>query len=438
MIPDNSTGTSSLLKTYLLPRLRGTFLVRLAAQVLGFISSLLLTRWLGAEGYGAFAFAFAIVTLLALPASLGFRSLLTREIAQYLEQQSWGLLRGLQQFAVVATLLASLVLMIITYSIIYLLPWPTDESLRQGLQLGLISLPFFALVPVWQGTLTGLHRTHLAQVPEGLIRPLFFLLVIVAVHFIMGPLVTEDAIAINIIAMGVAMLMSLLMVMRFQPVATRKVRTTYLPKTWLKGGFYFLLISGMHVVNSHTDILMIGTLLDAEQTGIYRIPVRLGSLLLFPFLVMEMVVAPLIAQQYAKGQLSALQTILQRLVWGVFLLTAIGGLVLALFRIPVLGWFGPAFPAGATVLMWFVAIVLLQVSFGPVGYLMSMTGHERITTQVMGISALVNIGLNIGLIPVLGITGAAIATLGSELLWKGLLYWQVRQRLGIRPGILPF
>ncbi len=438
MTPEQPTGTASLLKTYLLPRLRGTFMVRLVAQVLGFASSLLLTRWLGAEGYGVFAFAFAMVTLLALPASMGFRSLLTREVAQYLEHQSWGLLRGLQQFAVGATLLASLVLMLVTYSMIYLLPWPTDESLRQGLQLGLFSLPFFALVPVWQGTLTGLHHTHRAQLPEGVIRPLFFLVVMVAVHFTIGPLSTKEAIAINIGAMGVAMLISLSMVMRLQPVAPRKVHTAYRPKTWLKGGFYFLLISGMHVINSHTDILMIGTLLDAEQTGIYRIPVRLGSLLLFPFLVMEMVVAPLIAQQHAKGKIATLQSTLRQLVGGVLLLTLIGGAVLALFRSTILGWFGPAFPAGGEVLLWFVLIVLIQVSFGPVGYLMSMTGHERITTQVMAVSAGVNIGLNIGLIPVLGISGAALATLGSELLWKGLLYWQVRQRLGIRPGILPF
>lgn len=429
---------SNLFREYLLPRLRGTFLVRLVAQVMGFISSLLLTRWLGASGYGVFAFSFSIVTLAALPASLGFRSLLTREVAQYVSLQDWSKLRGLLRFSPLLTLLASFTVALIMYGVSSWVPWPADADLRSGLQMAIWSLPLFAMVPVWQGTLTGLHQTHRAQIPEAIVRPVFFLGALLLMKALGESFSVHQAIFVNIGAMAIAFSMSYGLVRRYTPKSVRTSRPVYQSGTWLRSGVLFLLISGMHVLNSHTDMLMIGTLLDAKAAGVYQIPVRLGSLLLFPFIVMEMVVAPLIAQSYTEGKLPKLAPTLRKLVGAVFVLTLIGGILLAVLRMPVLGWFGPEFPAGSSVLLWFVTIVLVQILFGPVGYLMTMTGRERITTKVMAASAVLNVILNLILIPKYGIEGAAMATLGSELLWKGLLYLQVRKQLHIRPGILPF
>jgi O-antigen/teichoic acid export membrane protein len=42
----------------------------------------LLARMLGAEGYGIYAYAFALVTLLAMPAKAGLPQLVVRETAR--------------------------------------------------------------------------------------------------------------------------------------------------------------------------------------------------------------------------------------------------------------------------------------------------------------------------------------------------------------------
>lgn len=427
-----------LFTTYLWPRLTGTFLVRLVAQVMGFATSLLLTRWLGASGYGVYAFAFAMVTLAALPASLGWRSLLTREMAQYSAVENWSAAKGLLRLSWQSTLLAAIVVGVIVYSISWFFAWPADESLRDGMRWALLSLPFFALVPVWQGSLTGWHQTHRAQIPEAIVRPVVLLCVLLIVYQMQGVLAYPLAIAMNIMAMVVASMVSIGLIVRYRPVAMAVVKPQYHTRIWLRSSVLFLLISGMHLVNTHTDMLMIGTLLNAEAAGIYQIPVRLGSLLLFPFIVLEMVLAPLMAKAHADQELSVLTATIRRMVGLVFGVTAVAGAILYLGSNTVLGWFGPAFTAGRQVLFWIVIMVGVQVMFGPVGYLTSMTGNERVTTRVMGLSAVVNIVLNVLLIPRYGIVGAAIATLCSELVWKSLLYAFVRKYLRLRPGILPF
>jgi len=68
---------------------------------------------------------------------------------------------------------------------------------------------------------------------------------------------------------------------------------------------------------------------------------------------------------------------------------------------------------------------------GSVGMLLNMTRYERDTAKGLAVSAILNVVLNLLLIPLLGIIGAAIATAVSLITWKVLLWWVVRWRLGI-------
>ena len=66
---------------------------------------------LGADGYGVYAYVFALLTLLLVPAELGMPVLLVREIAATESRQDWPHLRGIflraiQIVLVVATFLA--------------------------------------------------------------------------------------------------------------------------------------------------------------------------------------------------------------------------------------------------------------------------------------------------------------------------------------------
>jgi len=73
----------------------GSFGFRIAQLGLSFLVSVLLTRTLGVEGYGIYAYAMSWVLILNIIGSLGSRGLVVREIATNRSQEKWGVIRGL-------------------------------------------------------------------------------------------------------------------------------------------------------------------------------------------------------------------------------------------------------------------------------------------------------------------------------------------------------
>jgi O-antigen/teichoic acid export membrane protein len=71
---------------------------------------------------------------------------------------------------------------------------------------------------------------------------------------------------------------------------------------------------------------------------------------------------------------------------------------------------------------------------GELAILLTMTRHERYAAQSAGAACLVNIGLNIILVPAMGITGAALATAVSLAIWSLILRHYAQRALGIGSG----
>lgn len=84
-----------------------SFILKVSQIGLSFITSILLARLLGVEGYGAYAYVVAWFFLLEVPAGLGLRILLPREIAIYETHQKWSLMRGIINWANRSALLSS-------------------------------------------------------------------------------------------------------------------------------------------------------------------------------------------------------------------------------------------------------------------------------------------------------------------------------------------
>jgi O-antigen/teichoic acid export membrane protein len=78
-----------------------------------------------------------------------------------------------------------------------------------------------------------------------------------------------------------------------------------------------------------------------------------------------------------------------------------------------LNLFGENYLSGRSALFILCVGQLVNAATGSVGVLLNMTGHERAMVISVGMSAGLNICLNIFLIPRWGIDGAAVATIIS-------------------------
>jgi O-antigen/teichoic acid export membrane protein len=180
---------------------------------------------------------------------------------------------------------------------------------------------------------------------------------------------------------------------------------------------------------------MVGALLGAADAGIYTVAMRSADFVSFPLLVANTIIAPILAAAHQNGERVAMQRLL-RISSRLTLLVAMPiALVAILFGSELLGWvFGPSFSAGAQVLAILAGAQVLNVAFGSVGLVLNMCNLEWLAALGVGLAAMLNIALNIALIPRLGIEGAALASLISLVCWNALLWRWVRRRLHVTPS----
>src|SRR5660397_112923 len=126
----------------------------------------------GADGYGIYAYAMALVGLMQVPVQLGLPNLLVREVAAYREKGEWGLLRGLlarvNQGVASLAVLAGLGAFGATWVYAEVRGEPTWLP---AFWVALFLIPLGSLSALSQATLRGLRHVILGQIPEFLARP---------------------------------------------------------------------------------------------------------------------------------------------------------------------------------------------------------------------------------------------------------------------------
>ena len=84
----------------------------------------------------------------------------------------------------------------------------------------------------------------------------------------------------------------------------------------------------------------------------------------------------------------------------------------------LLGIFGNEFKNGKLVLLILLFGQFINILCGSVGYILMMTNKQNLLLNIIIFSAILNIILNIILIPIYGIMGAAVASTISMICWN--------------------
>lgn len=427
------------IRTEMISGFFGGALVKVAGALLGFAVSIILARGLGPGEYGVYAWVMAFVSLLLLPVQLGLPTLLIREAARAQQQRSWGPLKGLWLWSLRLTGASALFIGILVLGGVYCFG-RVNENYLEVLCWGLLLMPLTAWYGLVDALLIGLRKVVLGQLSGNILRPGILLLMLLGVMLWCPDFrwAAESVMALTAIAGLLTLLIVSALLRRYRPIHLRIARPVYQPRVWFTSIGPLALTAGMQLINSYTDILMLGLLVSAKAAGIYRVSLQGAALVAFALQIVNMAVAPHFVRLHAAGQYGKLQ----RLVTKSAQVTLIGALPVVLlfwvFGAEVLrGVFGIAFEAGHTALVILALGQLINAGMGSVGLVLTMTGHERETLKGVTVSALLNIPLNFALIPSLGMAGAALATAISMVVWNILLWCAVRRHLGLNTTAFP-
>lgn len=431
---DGETRPSSI--RGLLGRASGaSLLVKVAGAGLAFLLQVFLARVLGSAAYGEYAFAVTAVALLALPCVFGLDTAALRFVAAYRATGRDELVRGFARRSLQVVALAS-VAVALAFAI---LVRSRGDSLRATLGAALLAavllLPVTALLRQTGALLQALRRVVLAEIPNLVLRPLLFAGAVWGVwRYAGGTPSTADIILIEGGATLLVLVSSGVLLRRVLPSSVGGETPTE-TRYWLSVAFPLFLLSGANAVMARTDIVLLGLLDETVDSGFYLAGSKVAGLALMGLVAANMIVAPLIAELHARRAWPDLQDLLTASARGTFAfgLLVSGGLFLLGPRI--LDLFGSGFRTAYVPMMFLIVGNLANVAFGSVGYVMTMTGHERETAVVIAGAAALNVVLDFALIPSFGMSGAAVASAISGIAWNAALLVRVRRRFDLRPSV---
>ncbi len=428
-----STKSSKGLKAYLVRGAAGSLVLKVCNTGLSLIVGILLARFLGAVGYGHYAYAMALIQIISIPTVMGLPQLILRETSAYQLKNDYGRMRGLLIRANQFVLGVSLLLVIVAAGVAIVLRDCLDPTGLQTFFIALCLLPILGLVNLRMAALRGLRYVVLGLMPELLLHPMIFIIILLAgFYFFNGELSPQLVMIIQVAVTGLAFVIGALILMRMLPIEARQATAVYETKLLLKSVLPFMLLGAMQLVNSQTDIIMLGIFRPVAEVGIYRTAVQGAMLVTFALMAVNQVLAPVISGLYAEKDIKRLQRLITLSARAILIGTLPIAVILIIWGQWMLGFlFGPEFTTGATALRILCVGQLINAAAGSVAYILNMTGHEGYALRGVAVAAAINIMLNAFLIPPFGMTGAATATAVSLMLWNVLLVRWVYMKVGV-------
>jgi O-antigen/teichoic acid export membrane protein len=432
----NKPNTSDGLGSQLAKRATGTFVLKIAMIALSFGTNILLTRTLGAKDFGLFTYTSTWLTLLQIPADFGLTGTTVRMVAVYSVQSKWALMRGFLGWGnlMVSSIAIGLGLAAALGAWVFRAQLAPD--ILPMIWLGLLALPFYALTSLRQSTMRGLHQVILGQLPEFIIQPLLFVAAFVASKALLGERLNVSwVMGLRFLSVMLAYNIGAEMLRRSLPKEINSAFPSHEIGHWLKSTFPFLLSACMMAINTKTSTLMLGAMRGATEVGLYVVASRGADLLVFLLGVVNLSIASNFAQIYAQGNIEKLQKVVTQSTRTTFFMTlpmAIGFIIFGHWFLLV---FGAEFTQSYPVLVILSIGQIFNAFAGSVGPLLSMTGHEKEMVVGRAISIIINLGLNILLIPTNGSSGAAIATAISVVTSNLVLIIFTYKKVGIHTTV---
>jgi O-antigen/teichoic acid export membrane protein len=413
-------------------RLAGTiFIIRVLSAGLAYLAQILLARWMGGSDYGVYVYVWTWVLLLGSMMDFGISASAQKIIPEHRTRGEHALLRGFlagsrwMTFAVSAAVSALLAGAVKLAS-----PW-IGASEIVPLYIGCLTLPAFVVA----NTQDGIARSHdwmrLGLMPQFIIRQAL-IIGFTAGAFALGlHLGATVAMLASAGAVWIAMIGQMIVLNRRLAGHIAPGPKAYDFRGWLAVSLPILLVESFYLLLSYTDVLVLQQFRSSEEVGIYFAVVKTLALVSFIHYAMSATTAHRFAEYHALGDKARLAAYVAHAIkWTFWPSLAATALLLALGR-PLLWLFGPQFVSGYDIMFIAAIGLVVRSAIGPVERLLNMLGHQHICALAYALAFVMNLVLCLVLVPRFGGHGAAAATSISLTFETVLLFWIVRQRLGL-------
>ncbi|MCL0079969.1 flippase [Dehalococcoidia bacterium] len=382
-----------------------TFLASVVSLSLGFVVTILLGRYLGAGDLGLFKMTSTIYGIAMLIAAVGIPAAMIKYTAEFKEDRT-----KFNQI-VSSGVITSLFLGIGFIALFYFSAGIFADIFNMPGLSGLLKLlspvfPFASVSGALLGLLNGIREMKKYAAATIIHSVLMVIVTVVLIYYGFG--VTGAVIGIVLSSVGSSAYLIF--------VSRRYFRITlvgYRQATGrlLKFGAQIFGANAINMINYKADIVLIGFFLTATDVGHYAVAVGLSTFFwLIPDAV-QRITYPATSEYWSNNNHSALQKMIDKsMKYTACILLPIGLGVGFFARDIVTMIFGQGFVYAVLPLQILIVGTVIIGLIKAIGGSLPSIGRVDIALKVIVVSATANIVLNLLLIPLFGIVGAAIAT----------------------------
>lgn len=393
----------------------------IATAVINFLFTMYVARYLGAEGFGVLSFALAITAMFSVIIDIGLNLLATREVAR--DRTLAG--KYLGNIAVMKIILAVIVFGLIAL-VVNILGYP--QSTVNLVYLIALSMIGNAFSTMFYAVFQAYERMEFITIGQVLNSTLLLSGALIAINqglsigaFAWIYLLTSAATLVGV---------SIISVWNF-PRPKLEIDLGFWRETF-KQAWPFGLVGIFTYIYYWVDSVMLSKMQGAEAVGWYSAAYRLFWALSFISAAYYASVFPVMSRFYVASK-GSLRFIYEKSVrYMAIIAIPIGvGTTLLSGRL-ILAVFGTGFAPSAIALQILIWSLVFTFISGGFAHLFNSLNRQIMVAKVTGICALLNVGLNLVLIPGYSYIGAAIARTVTDLVALALVFvWS----MGIGYGI---
>ena len=389
---------------------------------------------LGAEALGIFILGRTLVMVVSLGANLGMGYGVVRQVAYYSAQ---GDAHRVQQSIRVALVIPFAVTLILAVLLWRWSDWISLDlfhkaALAMPLKMLAISIPIQTVVQILMEVLRGFKAIRQRVLAEYYVLPLSNLILLLGLCYLGGGL--AGAVWAFTLSYGITLAVLVFMnrgrirLRGAGPFIDRNVALSF-----FRFSFPLTFVNILSEVKVRLDVLFLGWLCSAADTGIFFIALRLAGFLSIPWQAAHMAFAPLVSGYYAEGDVRKIEYQYKNITKLMFLGTMYLWGFVTVFSRELLAVFGEEFGLGVGV-VWLICLgQLVKTLVGNAGPMLVMIGRSSVNLVIMIVTLALLAVLNLALIPVLGMTGAALANLATVTITSLLELYCIHRLLRIHP-----
>jgi O-antigen/teichoic acid export membrane protein len=385
----------------------GTFI----GMLLTFVGKVIIIRYITQTEYGILSLALVLLNIFVIVSAMGVQEGSTRYIAHFRAKGDRSKVKGVMLSSIQITLVSSVFIAILLFlSSDFISNFFHTNELSTPLKIFSICIPFATLTGTFLSLFRGFDRVD-AKVYFGDISGNVFFLLSLGIVFLFG-LSFLGVIYANLAAIILNFIVVVIYAVKELPIkGTENVNIPRVRKELLLFSIPLLTTVMLGMILAWTDTLMLGYFKTPIDVALYNSAMPIAKLIGLPLASMLFLYIPITSQLYTQNLMPEIKRNYAILTKWIFAATLPVFLIFFLFPKTVLDFFfGSNYVQASVALKILVFGIFIHTFFGPNGATLIAVGKVRILMWTALSGAILNVFLNLSLIPPFGITGAAISS----------------------------